>query len=150
MCYYHHQLYRTNLHMCRTYFWIQVFVAALVVLFRRNGIRTSCITITFWFVLVVCDLPHYLSQVEMAKKSVSIILRMVQLLLCPCFSRNLPSIVFNYFQRNNIRLYPYISNVIYFPVILSMLLLELFVDARPIQSLYPPLKVSSCRLLALF
>lgn len=39
-------------------------VGILLIAHRRNGIRTSGVLLFFWIVLVLCSLPHYVSQIR--------------------------------------------------------------------------------------
>lgn len=84
-----------------------LLISLRIVLHKKNGIRTSSTMFIFWFLLVFCSLPHYITELQRAV-----------------------------YHRNTLRLYPYISNMLYFPVIVYMFVLEFFVDSRPILSKY--------------
>ncbi|XKL66877.1 hypothetical protein PGB90_010297 [Kerria lacca] len=88
-----------------------VIVNILILLHRKRGIRTSSTMFIFWFCLVICSLPHYISEISNAINN-----------------------------KNSVRQYPLISNIVYFPTILALFILECFVDSPPTLSRYPQRK----------
>ncbi|XP_065206736.1 multidrug resistance-associated protein 1-like [Planococcus citri] len=88
-----------------------ILVGGMIVLNKKRGLRTSPFMFFFWLSLVICSWPHYITEIKTAL-----------------------------YDRESLRVYPYVSNIFYFPMILSMFILELFIDSSPQLLSCPPIK----------
>ncbi|XP_077285786.1 multidrug-Resistance like Protein 1 isoform X3 [Arctopsyche grandis] len=84
------------------------FSGVLLFYNRRYGLRTSGLLFLFWFLLLVSGIPQFRSE------------------------------LIRYFNEEYIdrSIYPFVSFMIYFPLVFIMLILNCFVDAPPSESPY--------------
>lgn len=103
------------------YLWIyrilfQALSALLLLYNRKNGLRSSGLQFLFWFLLALCGAVQFRSEIRSAEKST-------------------PK-----------PYYPYVSYLIYYPLVLAMVLLNCFADQAPQHSNYPKTEVKTFKL----
>lgn len=96
------------------YYFLQLYSGVLLFYNRKYGLRTSGLLFLFWFFFVVFSIPQFRSEIMKE------------------IDRTDPEEV----------QYPFISYMIFFPLIVLMVLLNCFVDQPPNYSPYPESEVS--------